>query len=265
LENKTIVVHPQTAKDINAQLVALGASPIEIIGSEYGNFQSTAATVAAAQAEVEAEDETEYQTYAEQEAVAEPVDPADEDQGYLPDYAYNGTLPKYYLTRKKDGYIKAITRAEYGKIRRQQLTRVYQRVPMCGHKFVPGAQPRHRNCESCWFTFFNVHGELTQSIEELFAKHGKQPIVKLLGPKVLKNFLKFMSTVAAFKASQEARAKAIKDAYVAPVEEKHGSTSTVTEGSGEGHKHHAERTHTARKRSRDAQTELFQEGEVQGA
>lgn len=178
------------------------------------------------------EDEAEYKTYKEAEA-APVVDPADEDDGYLPKYSYNGELPKYYLTRKKDGFIKGISRKEYGEIRRQQITRVCQKVPMCGHKFVPGAQPRHRNCEACWFAFFNVHGELTQSIEELYAKHGKQPVVTLLGPKVLKNFLKFMSTVAAFKASQEARAKATKDAYVAPVEENHGSTSTVTEGSGE--------------------------------
>jgi hypothetical protein len=78
-----------------------------------------------------------------------------------------------------------------------------QRVPMCGHKFTPGQEPRHRNCESCWFTFFQVHGELTQSLDEVFAKYGESGLRHLKPAKYVKNFLRFMSTIATWKEAAE--------------------------------------------------------------
>lgn len=77
----------------------------------------------------------------------------------------------------------------------------YQRIPMCGHKFIPETEPRHRHCESCWFTFFQVHGEFTQAVEEVFQKQGENFLAKLKGRGFTTNFLKFMSTVASFQAS----------------------------------------------------------------
>lgn len=167
-------------------------------------------------------DEAEYSTYEEQGAALAPtetpVDPIDDDPAYR-EYLPSETLPKYYVTRKKDGFIKAITRAEYGKLRRAQLTRVYQRVPMCGHKFVPETYPRHRNCEPCLFAFWNVHGEYTKAVEELFSKHGKEAVVKLIGPKKFVSWRMFMSTVANMRLIQEAQARRsqeIKDSFIPP-------------------------------------------------
>ena len=118
----------------------------------------------------------------------------------------NLPLPKfpYYRINQETGAYEEITRAEYKKVMRETFTVKHQRIPQCGHKFVPGHEPRHRNCEQCWFVFFQVHGELTQSVEEVFQKHGKPAIVALRGVKFLDNFLKFMATVAQYKAAVEA-------------------------------------------------------------
>lgn len=167
------------------------------------------------------EPEYEESTYAEQEA-AEPEKQDNSDVRYVQRV---GSMPDYYTTDPKTGEITEITRAAYKKYQREQVTRVYQRIPMCGHKFAPQAKPRHRNCESCWFTFFQVHGEFTQSVEELYAKHGKQPVTALLGETLLHNFLKFMSSVAAIKAYQEAQA--------AKTKELSESTSGIEQGTGD--------------------------------
>lgn len=115
-------------------------------------------------------------------------------------------VPKfpYYRINQETGAYEEITRAEYKKAMHDTFTVKHQKIPMCGHKFVPGHEPRHRNCQHCWFVFFQVHGELTQSVEEVFQKHGKPAIVALRGEKFLDMFLKFMSTVAQYKQAVEA-------------------------------------------------------------
>ncbi len=85
------------------------------------------------------------------------------------------------------------------------------RVPQCGHRFKAGRTPEHVNCESCWFAFFQTHGELSQAVEEVYAKHGKSLIIHLKGKKFLDMFLKFLSTIAQYKQVIE-DAKASKDA-----------------------------------------------------
>jgi hypothetical protein len=96
----------------------------------------------------------------------------------------------------------------------------HQIIPMCGHKFIAKTEPRHKNCGPCWFTFFQVHGEFTQAVEELYQKD-VNILKKLKGPKFVDNFRKFMSTVAAFKESIEA------------AKEKDVSSIGSTEGSNE--------------------------------
>lgn len=104
----------------------------------------------------------------------------------------------------------------------------YQRIPMCGHKFVPQQEPRHKGCESCWFTFFQVHGELTQAVEEVYQKQGEGFLAKLKGRAYVTNFLKFMSTVAAFQASMTAaQAEQEKNAITST-----GGTVSVDEAEG---------------------------------
>ncbi len=69
----------------------------------------------------------------------------------------------------------------------------YQRLPVCGHKFIPETEPRHRNCTSCWFTFFSAHEEFTKSCNEVMVKVGPQALIQLRGPKLFKHFVKYMS------------------------------------------------------------------------
>ena len=65
-----------------------------------------------------------------------------------------------------------ITRGEFKNDRKLHVTVRHRELPRCGHKLVLGTEPRHRNCEVCWFTFFQLHGELVQSLDEAYAKHG---------------------------------------------------------------------------------------------
>lgn len=78
-------------------------------------------------------------------------------------------------------------------------------LPMCGHKFVPGGTPRFSNCESCWFAFFQVYGDLTKTATEVFHEHGLGAIVQLRGKKFAKNFTKFMATIAQWQRQLEAK------------------------------------------------------------
>lgn len=117
--------------------------------------------------------------------------------------------PPYYRVGK-DGEKIAIKRSEYKKAMHDEFTVKHPLIPMCGHEFVKGVEPRHRNCEPCWFTFFNAHGELTQAADEVFSKFGIAGVRQLRGPKFAKNFTKFMSTLAAWKkATEDAKEAAV--------------------------------------------------------
>lgn len=82
-------------------------------------------------------------------------------------------------------------------------TLMYRRIPMCGHALIPGKEPRHRNCEACWFTFFKIHGELSQSCDEVFSKFGENGLKQLRPGKFTRNFLKFMATLAVWKKAMD--------------------------------------------------------------
>jgi hypothetical protein len=118
-------------------------------------------------------------------------------------------LRYFKIIKNKDGEDEEveITRSEFKEDRRLHFTVRHGSISRCGHRFIPGEEPRQRNCDVCWFTFFQVHGELTQAMDELYAKHGKAGLLQLRGPKFVKNFLKFMSTVAQWKKEIEATQK----------------------------------------------------------
>jgi hypothetical protein len=97
-----------------------------------------------------------------------------------------------------------LTRSEIKKLRRQFVTVIHPRVAGCMHRYTPDRQPRHRNCEHCWFAFFQNHGNLVQTTDELHSTEGGiQMIVDLQGIKFLRRFRQFMATVAQWKAAQE--------------------------------------------------------------
>jgi hypothetical protein len=113
----------------------------------------------------------------------------------------------YYRIDPETGDHIEITKSEYKAAMRREFTVRHIRLPICGHKFVPTDEygPRHRNCQSCWFAFFQVHGVLTQEIEKAYQEHGPDIIRQTRGPKFLKMFLTFLGTIAQWKkASEEA-------------------------------------------------------------
>lgn len=87
-----------------------------------------------------------------------------------------------------------------GEIRRLRglyMTVRLPRVAGCGHRYQAERQPRHRNCPFCWMTFFQNHGELVQTTDELHnTEGGVAMIIQLQGSKFLKQFRRFMSTIA---------------------------------------------------------------------
>jgi len=123
---------------------------------------------------------------------------------------------------------KQYTRAEAGKLNLKNFTHKHQTVPMCGHKFIAQREPRHSNCEACWFAFFNVHGEFTQAVEDAHAKGGDDMIIALKGRKFLQRFLRFMGSVAKLKMALEAKEK--NNGSTQPTEGSIRHGETVTQG-----------------------------------
>lgn len=96
-----------------------------------------------------------------------------------------------------------LSNSEIRKLRRKFMTVIHPRVEACGHKYVAERQPRHRNCPHCWFAWFQNHGELVQTTDELHNTDGGiQMIMDLQGSKFLKMFRRFMSTIAHLKAQE---------------------------------------------------------------
>lgn len=96
------------------------------------------------------------------------------------------------------------TEGELRLLRKQFITMQHSKVAGCGHKYDPERQPRHRNCDFCWLAFFQNHGEIVQTTDEIFQTRGKHLIIELQGKVFFNNFLKFMSTVNKIKEEQNA-------------------------------------------------------------
>lgn len=98
-----------------------------------------------------------------------------------------------------------ITKTQIGKANKAMVTIQCPVVSACGHKFDPSRQPRHRNCQSCWFTWLNEHGELVQTAEECYVNEGPEVLTQLQGKVFTHNLLKFLSTVANLKANAKGK------------------------------------------------------------
>jgi hypothetical protein len=95
---------------------------------------------------------------------------------------------------------------DYKNMMRQFFTIHRQRVAICGHRFDECNQPRHANCEHCWFAFFQNNGEFTKTCDEAFRDetgNGKAAMIAIRGEKFVKRFTQFMSTIARMKAEAE--------------------------------------------------------------
>ena len=109
--------------------------------------------------------------------------------------------------KEVDGEQVEISRGEFKEDRRMHLTVRHRSISRCGHRFNPSQEPRHRNCEMCWFAYLNVNGPIVQTCDEIMSKFGIKGLVQIRGKKCAKNFLKFVSTVAQWKREIKATRK----------------------------------------------------------
>jgi hypothetical protein len=100
------------------------------------------------------------------------------------------------------------------KLKKQDIKKLFHayftvrrdKVKACGHKFDMAHDPR-TNCENCWYSYFANNGPMTQTADECFQKEGRETLERIRGKRFVKFFLRFMSTIARWKAEAEAAQK----------------------------------------------------------
>ena len=80
---------------------------------------------------------------------------------------------------------------------------VLPRAKACGHRLHPMFQPRMRNCEACWYAWFDFHKDIVSQLDELHRSGQDDLIVKLQGKKFLHRWRQYMSTIARLTVEQE--------------------------------------------------------------
>jgi hypothetical protein len=153
----------------------------------------------------------------------------------------------------------ALSKAEHDPIVPKQMTRqVWKQMmrihftirrgtaPGCGHKLssinVPNekgentifitSDPR-KNCDSCWFTYFNTNGQMTNIADECFREAGRDVLERSRGKRFVKYFLRFMSTIARFQreAAEKAAANGVEVNGTEGSEDSVGGGSPATDSS----------------------------------
>ena len=120
---------------------------------------------------------------------------------------------------------KQMTRQVWKQMMRMHFTVRRGIAPGCGHKLssinIPNekgentifitSDPR-KNCDSCWYTYFNTNGQMTAIADECFREAGRDVLERSRGRRFVKYFLRFMSTIARFQreAAEKAAANGIK-------------------------------------------------------
>lgn len=102
---------------------------------------------------------------------------------------------------------KKLTDSEYHKLMKMYFTVEHGTVKTCGHKLDLNVDPRHRNCDDCWFAYFQNNGQMTATCVELVEKHTYKALIALRGYKFAEKFFKFISYVEALKNDLEAGKK----------------------------------------------------------
>ena len=96
-----------------------------------------------------------------------------------------------------------ITEAQYRKMRGQYFTVRHIPLTDCGHKMDVINEPRHRNCENCWYNWLNYHPKLVEVVDEMWREHGKAFVVRMRGEHFARMYGRFQATIAHFKRQEE--------------------------------------------------------------
>jgi len=104
---------------------------------------------------------------------------------------------------KVDSEEKQLTSGDVKNLHKLYTTVRLPVVLACKHRLDLHEQPRHRNCEHCWFAWFNQHGEIVKQLDEMHADGQDAVIVQLQGKKFLHRWKQFMSTIARWKEENE--------------------------------------------------------------
>lgn len=100
---------------------------------------------------------------------------------------------------------KPLTEQQFRKLRGLYFTVRHHRVSPCGHLLDQINEPTFRNCEACWFCFFNSHGPLVEVTDKALQEQGFRFLDKMRGKKYRTMFLSFMSTIARMKRESDAK------------------------------------------------------------
>lgn len=96
-----------------------------------------------------------------------------------------------------------LTPEQFRKLRGRYFTIRHHRAKPCNHKIDEINEPRHRNCESCYFMWFSAHGELVQVADRALQEQGKDFLIRMRGRHFYEMFVRYMSTLARLKKEQE--------------------------------------------------------------
>ena len=96
-----------------------------------------------------------------------------------------------------------VTPESMPKLRKMYMTVKHPRVIACQHRLDLGRQPRHRNCESCWYAFFANHKEVVDQLHEMHTNEQDEAIVALQGKKFLHRWRQFMATIIEWSQQTE--------------------------------------------------------------
>lgn len=107
------------------------------------------------------------------------------------------------LRPDKDGNPPKVTPELLRQLRGKYYTVKHPFLVDCGHKLDMINEPRHRHCENCWWTWFNSHGPLVETADQMFRTLGPKAVEALRGKLFVKMFKRFMATVYHFQQELE--------------------------------------------------------------
>jgi hypothetical protein len=126
-----------------------------------------------------------------------------------------------------DGKMLPFNERTMAKLRGKYFTVRHIFLKDCGHKMDAINFPK-RNCENCYFQWFNHHGELVRVADEFYRQYGKERLIAMRGKKFTVAFLRFMSTVQHFLKEQKLKEQA--DGNTNQVGEPNSGVSSGREG-----------------------------------